>query len=396
MVTEEKGALLEQGQLCDAKPTEADEWLMPPSKFEPGSVWKLGRHWLAVLDSTKPESYVKLKELGAFDAHGADVVFADPPYMMGKQSSGVINDNIYDEEKAADFSQAWFANAVGAMSFKGSILVWGAGESLFLFYNFCKKIKEENKLRFRNLITWAKSSYPGDAKNNRCFLVSSEQCLFMMKGWTTFQKAADFFDGFAPLRDEMVAIVKAAGGVKECNKILGNQMTSHYVATSEWMLPTKKAYVSLFLAAAKRQDDKTRKMAEERFKRMAEERFKRMKEERFKRMKEERFKLLPYFDGKSERVSDVIRMAPISTACKAKECHGFPCSKPVKLCTTLLRAVTPPGGLVLDPFCGSGSTLIACEHLGRRCVTLELLPRNVAICVDRWMARTGGTPVRVA
>ena len=37
--------------------------------------------------------------------------------------------------------------------------------------------------------------------------------------------------------------------------------------------------------------------------------------------------------------------------------------KPVKLMEYLVRLITPPGGCVLDPFMGSGSTLVACQNL---------------------------------
>ena len=49
----------------------------------------------------------------------------------------------------------------------------------------------------------------------------------------------------------------------------------------------------------------------------------------------------------------------------------------------------------LDPFAGSGTTLIAAEQLGRRCVAIEIEPRYVQIAIDRWEAFTGQTAVAV-
>ena len=51
-----------------------------------------------------------------------------------------------------------------------------------------------------------------------------------------------------------------------------------------------------------------------------------------------------------------------------------PTMKPVALVEAQLRNSSRRGDLVLDPFAGSGSTLIACEQLGRRCVAVELDP----------------------
>jgi hypothetical protein len=51
------------------------------------------------------------------------------------------------------------------------------------------------------------------------------------------------------------------------------------------------------------------------------------------------------------------------------------------------------GAVVLDPFAGSGSTLIACETSGRRGRAIELDPRYVDVVIRRWQAYTGGTAV---
>jgi site-specific DNA-methyltransferase (adenine-specific) len=48
-----------------------------------------------------------------------------------------------------------------------------------------------------------------------------------------------------------------------------------------------------------------------------------------------------------------------------------PCEKPVGLLTPLIAYACPPGGLVLDPFAGSGSTLDAARQSGRRAVGVE-------------------------
>lgn len=50
------------------------------------------------------------------------------------------------------------------------------------------------------------------------------------------------------------------------------------------------------------------------------------------------------------------------------------CQKPVDLMRYLVRKLTNPGDTVLDPFCGSGSTLVACIVEGRNCVGIELDP----------------------
>jgi DNA modification methylase len=61
----------------------------------------------------------------------------------------------------------------------------------------------------------------------------------------------------------------------------------------------------------------------------------------------------------------------------------------------MVRNSSRTGEVVLDPFLGSGSTLVAAEQLGRRCYGLDLDPRYVDVAVRRWEAVTGKTAERV-
>lgn len=66
-----------------------------------------------------------------------------------------------------------------------------------------------------------------------------------------------------------------------------------------------------------------------------------------------------------------------------------PTMKPVALVEHGLRLTVPPGGVVVDPFLGSGSTLLAAEACGRTCRGLELDPAYCDVVVARWEALTG-------
>lgn len=72
-----------------------------------------------------------------------------------------------------------------------------------------------------------------------------------------------------------------------------------------------------------------------------------------------------------------------------------PTMKPVKLLARLIRNSTRPGETVLDPFGGSGSTLIACEQLGRICYTMEFDPKYCDVIIDRWEKLTGQKAVKI-
>lgn len=72
---------------------------------------------------------------------------------------------------------------------------------------------------------------------------------------------------------------------------------------------------------------------------------------------------------------------------KRSEVH--PTMKPVALFADLLSVSSDAGDLVLDPFCGSGTTIIACEQLQRRCRAIELDPGYCDVIVERWERFTG-------
>lgn len=73
---------------------------------------------------------------------------------------------------------------------------------------------------------------------------------------------------------------------------------------------------------------------------------------------------------------------------KAAE-YQHPTQKPVRLPERAIKKSCPVGGIALEPFGGSGSTLLACEQLDRACYTIELDPRYCDVIVKRWEQYTG-------
>ncbi len=70
-----------------------------------------------------------------------------------------------------------------------------------------------------------------------------------------------------------------------------------------------------------------------------------------------------------------------------------PTQKPVELVMRTIRNSSERGGIVLDPFMGSGSTLIAAERTGRVCYGMELEPLYVDAAIRRWQKHTGESAV---
>jgi site-specific DNA-methyltransferase (adenine-specific) len=73
---------------------------------------------------------------------------------------------------------------------------------------------------------------------------------------------------------------------------------------------------------------------------------------------------------------------------QVRSCHGYavhPTQKPLGILTPLIEYSSPVGGLVLDPFAGSGSTLLAAKLLGRRAIGIERREDYCQMAVQRLM-----------
>lgn len=71
---------------------------------------------------------------------------------------------------------------------------------------------------------------------------------------------------------------------------------------------------------------------------------------------------------------------------KARSCHGYaehPTQKPIAILRPLIEYSCPPGGVVLDPFMGSGSTLRAAKDAGRKAIGIEIEERWCEVAAKR-------------
>ena len=66
-----------------------------------------------------------------------------------------------------------------------------------------------------------------------------------------------------------------------------------------------------------------------------------------------------------------------------------PTVKPIMLVADAMRDSTKTGDIVLDPFLGSGTSILAAERCGRRCFGIELDPLYVDTAIGRWERLTG-------
>ncbi|MCL2000835.1 MAG: DNA modification methylase [Planctomycetes bacterium] len=84
------------------------------------------------------------------------------------------------------------------------------------------------------------------------------------------------------------------------------------------------------------------------------------------------------------KIPEAVVSVARATGSKARDGYDHPAAFPWKLPVEFINAFTQPGESVLDPFCGSGSTIIACHHTGRRGFGMEIDPAYCDVIRQRW------------
>lgn len=95
----------------------------------------------------------------------------------------------------------------------------------------------------------------------------------------------------------------------------------------------------------------------------------------------------PIVVGEYKVLEDIVCVARSSTS--TSETGNHPAVFPVKLPQVIIETFTNPGELVLEPFSGSGTSIIAAEKSSRRCAGIEIAPPYVDAAVLRWQNITG-------
>ena len=346
----------------------------PIAKY--GDLYQLGRHKLLCGDSTKIEDVEKL-----MNGNKANMVFTDPPYGMKKENEGVANDNLNFDDLLA-FNKEWIPLSFSALKENGSWYCWGIDEPLMDIYaEILKPMKRENKISIQNYITWDKGSGFGQlSEQQRSYSIATEKCWFVICGVQGYNNNSDnYFEGFEPIRKYLDEECEKCGGHKIWRKMLGNGMGKHYFTKSQWCFPTKEAYAKMQAfgkeyGAFGKEYEEIKKQYEE--------------------IKKQWYETRAYFDNTHDNMNDVWHITRTSEKEKALT-GGHATPKPIALCSRAIKSSSREDEIVLDLFGGSGSTLIACEQLNRRCFAMELEPQWVDVIINRWETFTGKKAVKL-
>ena len=336
-----------------------------------GDVWQLGGHRLICGDSTDIAVIDRL-----MDGVKADCVFTDPPYGMKKESEGVLNDNLNFDD-LLDFNRQWIPLTFGALKDNGSWYCWGIDEPLMDIYsNILKPMQKENKITFRNLITWDKGSGQGQLSEDfRMYPIADEKCLFVMMGTQGFAETSDNMEWCKPIVEKIAVKAKAHGLTpKKMKEIIGHSTNSpdHFLNYALFRFPQKEYYEAWF------NDGEYDELKRE-----------------YDKLKRDFYDGRAYFDNTHDNMNNVWHF---DRAGKDEREHtgGHATPKPIALCSRAIKSSSREGEIVLDVFGGSGSTLIACEQLNRKCYMCELDEHYCDVIIQRWENLTGKQAMRLS
>jgi DNA modification methylase len=380
---EELGAGLddEGNPEADAEPQiDRAEELRAKWGVEEGQLWELGEHRLLCGDSTSGADVQKVIGEGR-----ATLIHADPPYGMGKEAEGVLNDNLY-KEKLDAFQMQWWKACRSKVEDNGSAYIWGNAPDLWRLW-YLGGLGNSERLELRNEIVWDKKSIPGMASDLMTqYPEASERCLFFQIGQQFIGNinADDFPEQWEPLRSYMSNEAESCGlSAKKLKQLCGVSMFGHWFTRSQFTLVPKNHYETIQMAYP---DNFKKSWAQ------LKTEWDCVKGSGRKVINGKLEGMRSYFDNAHEAMRDVWEHGRVVGG----ERHGHATPKPVSMICRCIKSSAPVGGIVYEPFLGSGSTLMACEQTSRKCRAIEISPAYVAVALQRWADATGKTPKLVA
>jgi DNA modification methylase len=196
----------------------------------------------------------------------------------------------------------------------------------------------------------------------------------------------NYFEGWEPVRLYLEGEAQSVGlDGKKVEEICGVGMYSHWFTKSQWGFIPQKHYDKLQAYYNGKAFTKSYEELDAEFKKAKAE---------FERIKQEWYATRAYFDNTHDKMTDVWEFGRTRGEERA-ECGDHATPKPLALCARGIKTSSREGEIVLDVFGGSGSTMIACEQLGRKCRMMELDPHYCTVIIARWEKLTGQKAIKL-
>jgi hypothetical protein len=191
------------------------------------------------------------------------------------------------------------------------------------------------------------------------------------------QNKADFWEGYRPLLDWMCAQRDREGWTRDdIHHITGTHMYSHWFSESQFHVISAKQYGKLREAAS-------RGGFQTPYEEVMTQVFPGIRDggnAHRRGLAEQMREGRTYFDNTHDAMTDCWEFSRVI----GEERQGHATPKPVAMCARAIQSSCPSGGVVMEPFGGSGSTLIAAATTGRKARVAELDPGWCDVIRKRW------------
>lgn len=353
----------------EAREAEEDDYeveLPEEPKAKPGDIYQLGRHRLMCGDCTIGENIDKL-----LDGKTARITITSPPYGVGKDY----------EEKGIETWKKTISGVINAIKGKTILIVWNIADLFSTGTQYSEptgaysvEMMEQAGYKMLYNRIWKKPG--GVFSNNPYYTVTT-------KPVQDYEYLYCFAEKDAEKRlDEIKAYLFTEAKKAKLNdkiiKELGGPgaMCGHWFTNHQWAFIDSKNYKKIFNYCKKNK--------------------------------------IPAFEKEYDELENEYKRKIIFSQCLSKEdfsswgmygvwefntvhkrLGGHAAAFPIELPSRFIKMHTYRDDLILDPFGGTGTTLIAAEELGRNCATMEREPKYVDVIIDRWENLTGEKAVKI-
>jgi DNA modification methylase len=282
-----------------------------------------------------------------------DCIITDPPYNIGKAKWDKIDNYI-------EWMGTVFLECQRVLKENGSF---------YFFHNDMAQIaqlmvwlQQNTKFIFNSFIVWDKGDFralswknPSEKSNLRSWFNTAEYCLYY-----TFQDETGLStvmldtNNFPTMRRYFKELQEYIGlNIKQINTKVGHRKSEHcfYWKTTQWDMPTKETYKELI---SNFNIDKWNGYKE----------YESLRQE-YESLRQE-YESLRYTHNLDERHNNIWRYKTENQG-KYHECQ-----KPLTVLKRIIKTSSNENDIILDPFMGSGTTGVACQHLNRNFIGIEL------------------------
>jgi DNA modification methylase len=337
------------------------------TRCKPGDIWQLGEHRLLCGDSTDEKNFCRLLE-GKF----ARLCVTSPPYGVGKD---------YEEKGIGPWKKTIFG-VIDAITKHARIIVWNIGDLFATGSQFIEPTSMYSTQRFKEngfplmyARIWKKQG--GNFAGTEPYYTVSMKPVQEYE-WLLCYGKGDYEKDYAPIIKWLNEQALTAGLNNAVLKEITGAgfMFGHWFTSHQWAMIDKTNYEKI-VAYCRSKSIKA---------------FERDYEELRREYENLNIygKILPKEDESAWGQWAIWEIATVN-----RRTGDHPAEFPVELPARFIKMHSRPGDIILEPFCGSGTTLIAAEQLGRICYGVELDPHYCDIIIARWEKLTGAKAEKV-